>query len=99
MTPATLDGVQARRDGSGPVLVIVNGNDVRWRALGPLMSVTNPYLTSDIVGAWNYEGSDGKVKQQILDRFPGRQVIEMNAKGNYAWFADEPPPPEAASAG
>lgn len=99
MTPATLDGVQARRSGDDPVLVIVNGNDVRWRALGPLMSVTSPYLDSDIIGAWNYEGSDSGVKRQILDRFPGRQVIEMNAQGNYAWFADQPPPPEVANAG
>ena len=99
MTPKTLDGVQARRDGDQPVLVIVNGSDVRWRALGPLMAVTSPYLDSDIIGAWNYEGSEGSVKQQILDRFPDRQVIEMNAQGNYAWFADEAPPPEVASAG
>lgn len=97
MTPKTLDGVQARRSGDQPVLVIVNGTDVRWRALGPLMAVTSPYLDSDIVGAWNYEGGDGSVKQRILDRFPGRQVIEMNAQGNYAWFSDEAPPPEVTS--
>ncbi len=94
-----INGVEARRSGSQPVLVIVNGDDVRWRAFGALMGVTSPYLNSDIVVAWNYEGTDGKVKQQILDRFPDRQVIEMNAKGNYAWFSDEDPPPWLASTG
>ncbi len=99
ITPDTLNGVQARRTGDQPVLVIVNGQDVRWRALGPLMAVTSPYLNSDIVGAWNYEDHDGKVKQQILAAFPDRQVIEMNATGNTAWFADQPEPSSVVNSG
>ena len=80
-----------------PVLVLIDGASVRWRAIGPFMALTSPYLNSDIVGAWNYEGTDGKVSQQILDRFPDRQVIEMDGADNYAWFPDQPPPPEVAN--
>ncbi len=89
-------GVQARRTGDQPVLVIINGSNAAWRSFGALMAQTSPYLNSDIVAAWNYEGDDGTVKQQILDRFPDRQVIEMNASGNYAWFSDQQPPPQVS---
>src|SRR5690606_929228 len=58
ISPEPIEGVMARRNGDGPVLVIVTGDDVRWRALGTLMSVTSPYLDSDIVVAWDY-GQDG----------------------------------------
>ena len=82
-----------------PVLVLIEGANVRWRAFGSLMGVTSPYLDSDIVAAWNYEGTDGTVKQQILARFPDREVIEINAQDNYWWFPDQQPPPEVNSIG
>jgi hypothetical protein len=92
-----IDAVQARRTGDKPVLVLIDGATVRWRAIGPFMALTSPYLNSDVVGAWNYEGTDGKVRQQILDRFPDRQVIELDGADNYAWFPDQPPPPQVAN--
>ncbi|MBI1258660.1 MAG: hypothetical protein GC204_14425 [Chloroflexi bacterium] len=92
-----IDDALARRTGDQPVLVLIDGASVRWRAIGPFMALTSPYLNSDVVGAWNYEGTDGKVRQQILDRFPDRQVIELDGADNYAWFPDQPPPPEVAN--
>lgn len=92
-----LDGINARRDGSGrPVLVIIRGPEsgddrVRWRALGELMAVTSPALDSDIVGAWDYMAEG--LHDKLIAQFPGRQVIEMEGKGNDAWFADTPPSP------
>lgn len=94
-----IEAVESRRTGDQPVLVLINGASVRWRAYGSLMGVTNPYLNSDIVVAWNYEGIDGTVKQRILDRFPGYQVIEMEAQDNYWWFPDQMPPTDTSSGG
>jgi hypothetical protein len=91
--------VQARREGDQPVLVILNGAAMRWRAMGALMSVTSPYLDSDIVAAWNYEDGDGAVKRRILERFPGRQVIELYAKDNYWWFPDQLAPVDTSTGG
>lgn len=81
--------VEARREGDRPVLVVVNGTDVRWRAYGSLMAVTSPYLDSDIVAAWNY--GDDTVREQIIAQFPDRQVIEMSANGNASMFMDSVP--------
>lgn len=83
---ATLEGVEARREGDRPALVIVSGGDVRWRAMGALMAVTSPFLDSDIVLAW--DNLQPGVRDQILARFPERQIIEMEAQGNQAWFVD-----------
>jgi hypothetical protein len=83
-----LQGVEARREGDQPVLVIVSGSNVRWRALGELMSVTSPFLDSDIVGAWDYGGA----RAQLIAMFPDRQVIDMQAEDNEAWFSDEERP-------
>ena len=67
------------------------------------MAVTSPYLDSDIVGAWNYQAGNGNsgdsVRQQIIARFPGRQVIDMDATGNTAWFADQPRPANIDNSG
>lgn len=86
ITPEPIEGVMARRESNDPVLVIVSGDDVRWRALGTLMSVTSPYLDSDIVVAWDYlqEG----VRDAIEARFPDRQIIEMQATGNEWRFVE-----------
>jgi hypothetical protein len=79
-----LNRVESMREPGKQVLVIVTGSDVRWRALGSLMAVTSPYLNSDIVGALDFKGPD--TRQQILNRFPDRQIIEMTAQGNWACF-------------
>jgi hypothetical protein len=84
---AQVDAVQERRQDERPVLVLVTGDDVRWRAFGSLMAMTSPYLDSDIVAAWDY-GAAG-VRDDILAQFPDRQVIEMQAANNDAWFKDE----------
>jgi hypothetical protein len=86
ITPEPIQGVLERRPDDRPVLVIVSGSEVRWRALGALMSVTSPYLDSDIVMAW--DNLEDGVREAILARFPDRPVIEMQAEGNIAWFVD-----------
>jgi len=80
-----IEGVEARREGDRPVLVLISGSNVRWRALGSLMAVTSPYLDSDIVAAWLYSPN---VRDQILEQFPDRQIIEMQASENDVWFVD-----------
>lgn len=82
----TIEGVQQRREGDDPVLVIVSGDEVRWRALGALMSVTSPTLDSDMVMAW--DNLQPGVRESIVVRFPDRQFIEMEAEGNEAWFVE-----------
>ncbi|MDZ4765701.1 MAG: glycosyltransferase family 39 protein [Chloroflexota bacterium] len=93
ISPALVEGIAARRDGDRPVLALVTGSPVRWRAFGALMVQTSPYLNSDIVAAWDYRaGAADDVRAAILARFPDRQVIELDALENQAWFADEQPP-------
>lgn len=73
-----------------PILVIVTDspdNGARWRSFGALMAVTSPYLDSDIVVAWD-SGRGTQMRTQIISRFPERQVIDMVAAGNEAWFAE-----------
>jgi hypothetical protein len=90
ISPELYDGIQARREGDRPVLALINGDNVRWRAYGGLMAVTNPHLDSDIVAAWNFAApGDNGVREQILAQFPDRQVIELDAQENEAWFRDE----------
>jgi 4-amino-4-deoxy-L-arabinose transferase-like glycosyltransferase len=86
VSPELIQAVEARREGNRPVLVLITGADVKWRAYGSLMASTNPFLDSDIVAAWNYGQSD--VRDSILKLFPDRQVIEMTASGNRACFGD-----------
>ncbi len=90
ITRAQIDAVESRRDGDSPVLVIVTGSDVRWRAFGALMALTNPYLDNDTVVAWDYSGgTNDTVRTQLLQRFADRQIIDMAAEGNGAWFLDD----------
>lgn len=84
ISPDMIQAVEARRQGSQPVLVLVTGNNVLWRSMGPLMAVTSPYLDSDIVVAWDTTAPG--VRQKILNRFPDRQVLEMVAEGNRVCF-------------
>jgi hypothetical protein len=53
------------------------------------MGVTSPYLNSPIVVARDYGGRN---RQQILERFPDRQVIELFAIANDATFIDDSAP-------
>jgi 4-amino-4-deoxy-L-arabinose transferase-like glycosyltransferase len=88
-------GVDQRRVGDDPVLVIVTGhrNNVIWRSFASLMALTDPYLDSDIVAAWDY-APDTNIRDLIVERFPDRQIIEMGASGVDSWFADSACTPE-----
>jgi hypothetical protein len=89
VSPQLVDAVNARRepDSDRPVLVLIKGSNVLWRALGSLMAETSPLLDSDIVAA--IDNTTPGFRQQILDKFPDRQVIEMTAEGNYSCFGDQ----------
>ncbi|MCB9453791.1 MAG: glycosyltransferase family 39 protein [Anaerolineaceae bacterium] len=92
ISPELIQAVEARRTDDRPILALVTGDSVRWRAYGALMSVTSPYLDSDIVAA--LDNTQPGVRDAILARFPDRQVIELLAEDNYAWFPDQPRPAE-----
>jgi hypothetical protein len=79
ISPAVLEALEPLRDGR-PLLVLVRGEDIRWRGLGPLMSVTHPLLNSDIVLALDNGVSD--TRAAVLAQFPERQVIEMTGALN-----------------
>lgn len=84
---AVLDAVNERRQTERPLLVILSGDGMTWRANGTLMTVTGPYLDTDIVLA--RDRADGRYREAILDRFPGREVIDMEGEGSRSWFAGE----------
>jgi hypothetical protein len=84
-----IEDVEQRREGDNPVLVIVTGDNVRWRSYGALMAVTSPYLDSPIVAA---RASNAIPREDIVARFPNRQIIDMQAEENISWFVDEGPP-------
>lgn len=92
ISPDIINGVKEHRVNDKPILVIVGGatsgdDRVRWRAYGALMSVTSPYLDSDIVVVRDFGGN----RDKFIAQFPDRQVIDMLAKGDYAYFLDELP--------
>lgn len=78
-----VEAVESRREDDQPVLVIISGTDVRWRAYAALMAQTSPYLDSPIVAA---RASSPVDRAAVLARFPSRQVIEMEGHENAAWF-------------
>ncbi len=84
VSPELIEAVEARREADRPVLVLISGTDVRWRAYGSLMAGTSPYLDSAIVAAWDTRAPG--LREQILARFPDRQVIEMTAERNRTCF-------------
>jgi hypothetical protein len=84
VSPELIDAVQAKREDDRPVLVIISGSDVRWRAYGSLMANTDPKLDSDIVAAWDTLGQG--IRDGILKLFPDRQVIEMTGERNRVCF-------------
>ncbi|MDX2078061.1 MAG: glycosyltransferase family 39 protein [bacterium] len=90
VSPYMAEQIRARATDDRPILVIVNGQrgEVSWRAFGSIMALTNPYLDSEIVAAWNYETTSDSVYESIRARFPDRQIIELNIKDVNAWFPD-----------
>lgn len=87
-----LEQINDRRSTEQPLLVIINGvasgeDRVRWRSYGTLMAVTDPYFESDIIGVRDF--GTGDMRQQILARFPDREIIEVQAAGNEWRFLDD----------
>ena len=80
-----IEAVEARIEPGREALVIVTGDDVRWRSYGELMAVTSPYLDSRIVAA---RASLTIPRDEILARFPGRQVIDLIGIENEVEFPD-----------
>ncbi len=86
VSPELIQAVEAKRTDDRPVLVLLTGSDIKWRALGSLMAITTPMLDSDIVAA--IDTTQPGQREAILEKFPDRQVIEMTASGNLACFGD-----------
>lgn len=89
ISPELIQEVEAQRIDDTPILVIVSGAStgderVRWRSYGALMAVTSPYLDSDIVAVRDY----GTSRQDFIEQFPDRQVIDVYAVGNDAYVQD-----------
>jgi 4-amino-4-deoxy-L-arabinose transferase-like glycosyltransferase len=78
--------VNERREADRPVLVLVTGEDVRWRAYGSLMASTSPFLDSEIVAA---RTTSDAMTAQLQAMFPDRQVIFLDANVNDAVFRDQ----------
>lgn len=90
VSPELIAQVEQRRVDDRPLLVIVSGEagTLSWRAYGSLLAVTGPYLDDDIVVA-RADAPSGTVREQLVQRFPDRQIIEMQARGDEIWFVDE----------
>ncbi|MBE2182245.1 MAG: hypothetical protein IAE89_02355 [Anaerolineae bacterium] len=82
-----VDAVEARREPGRDLLVLVSGDNVRWRSYGELMALTSPYLDSDIVVA---RVSSQANRDAVIGHFPTRQIIEIHAVENDASFVDTP---------
>lgn len=94
INPTLIEQVNARRTTpEKPALVIVNSANVSWRSYGALMALTNPFLDSDIVAA--YDNQRDGTREGILELFPDREIIEMGATnavgGDHSWFFDTCP--------
>lgn len=77
--------LEERREPGRDVLVLVDGEDVRWRSYGELMALTSPYLDSEVVVA---RVTSPENREAIIARFPDRQIIEIHAVQNDASFVD-----------
>lgn len=81
-----IEAVEARLEPGREALVIVTGEDVRWRSYGELMALTSPYLDSPVVAA---RSSLTIPRAEILARFPNRQVIDLIGIENEVEFPGE----------
>ena len=90
VTADVIDKVEARRVDDQPILVIANlVPEARntWRGTGSLMGMTDPKFESDLIVAWNYNGSD-QLRQSLIAQHPGRQVIDITYNFESSWFTD-----------
>lgn len=96
-----IDAIRDRALTDDPILVIATdaeGTDTttRWRSFGSLMAMTSPFLDSDIVVARDFR-PESSVREQILARFPDRQVVDIYVNGDDWWFPEDAPPPTVES--
>lgn len=89
LSPEIIEQVEAQRVDERPILVIVSGassgdDRVRWRSYGSLMTVTSPYLDSDIIVARDY----GTYREHLIEQHPDRQVIDVFAIGDEGFVQD-----------
>ena len=83
VTQAHIEQINALRQTDRPALVLLTGDGMTWRANGSLMGVTDPYLEGDIVLA--RDRMDSRYREQILEMFPEREVIELWGKHSKSW--------------
>ena len=94
ISPVQAEAVRERADDPDmPILVIAtdaDGDDTvtRWRSYGSLMVLTSPYLDSEIVVARDFLPGGG-IREEIIERFPDYQIVEMYVNGNEWWFPEE----------
>ncbi|MGB7340151.1 MAG: glycosyltransferase family 39 protein [Phototrophicaceae bacterium] len=85
ISPDLIEQVENARVDDRQILAIINGattgeQRIRWRAYAALMAVTSPYLDSDIVAARMINTT----RQDLINAFPDRQIIDLNAAGDDA---------------
>ncbi len=83
VTQARIDQVHTLRQTDQPAVVILTGSGMTWRANGTLMGVTGPYLDDDIVLA--RDRADGRFRDEILARFPDREIIDLHGQNSKSW--------------
>ncbi|MEO0563165.1 MAG: glycosyltransferase family 39 protein, partial [Chloroflexota bacterium] len=86
---AMIAEVHNRRETDNPVLVVITGEYMTWRAAGSLLAETGPFLDTDIILARNHTTEDHL--SAILQQFPDREVIPMYGDESWAWFTEELP--------
>ena len=84
VTLARIDEINAVRQTDKPVVIVLTGDGMTWRANGTLMVSTSPYLDSDIVLARN--PLDSRYLAAILAMFPDREIIYMGGEGSDSWL-------------
>ncbi len=87
---AWIEAAYARQTDGRPLLVIVTGPRLSWRALGSFMAVTSPYLDSEIVAVFNrvVDASDDGLRDRVMALFPDRQVVDLRGEAAEVSFVD-----------
>lgn len=85
ISPELIETVESARVDDRPILAIISGessgeNRVRWRSYASLMTVTSPYLNSEIVAVRDF----GSSRQRFIETYPERQIVDVYASGNDA---------------
>ena len=82
-----IEELEARRDDSRPVLVLVAGKTGgRWQPYGSLMAVTGPYLDGEIIAARIRSAEQAAA---LAGRYPEHQVLELLIEDGNPVFVEE----------